>query len=837
MLVPMSVVMIPDMTKEFLSLVKNGTLTEEMALARTWVQAHVSDIPRGVATSIRKPAEVKQLIDDGTPQVLFAGTLKNIALSTPAHRTLDAGRIRQLLGVTTTVELCGQIGAIIVNRDTWTEETAAVLHRCDKDAEIDTLCLLLYWCRDNDAVLAELIKLCTDLVFDCRKWGSGSRLFSKKTRQADTDEDKKKTTGMSSWRLSIFFCEFSNTIKVEGRAPDAKTEAKKVSACLAEDNGSSGQWSEETISRHLSLGSRIESAGIQSLLHAWECRFGREALIDTNTVLRAAVGAAQDDTELMTLLQILFLEQCAGVRTAIKSYTGRGSNNEPRTPANIMKSVLIREAILTHLKSLFGNMSHVIESYSVANYLSVAYGINDDGTKRDDFDENANDDEADEGAEGESNHASSYRCSSPLVTLLKGLVQNNFERTLCIMAKENNRAKAHVDLTTLGAKTIYDAIAKIQALYNLDFPSPIAPVVQELVSHSSPGASSVTVQVHASAVEEIDESTYTQGLKTWNNDVAAFEKRMVSQYLNAHIQFAIHNDNQVESLKRKLGQLPLMNEKKRKFFQLELANTQNVDWEMVKRQRKSMFHPVTTRDADDAITALVEVYSKFRTEDDKKESEDTICIIVPGPQPNVPVNKPMELCYRKLSGITPAHQPPKIGKIEIEQADVMRRFTGVRAAFGGQIIDEKIFTTQKKNTFVRKTMKKLGGAIPGDSYFNRWLVKTIPLASMRKCELEVCNGLFNQNEFVPFLDTADCPHHDACPDEVAMSENQVVPFPHEHEMNLAVEQQHIFEVKIFVDLAPGSGEKAKAYLSMGLHCVLVCMTPNHKADKSDLVVV
>ena len=193
LLVPMSVVMVPDMTKEFLSLVKNGTLTEVMALARTWVQANVSDVPRGVATSIRKPADVKQLIDDGTPHVMFAGTLKNISLSTSAHRTLDAGRIRQLLGVSTVVELCGQIGAIIVNRDTWTEETAAILHRCDKDAEIDTLTLLMYWCRDNEAVLAELNKLCTDLIFDCRKWGSGSRLFSKKTQQADTDEAKKKT--------------------------------------------------------------------------------------------------------------------------------------------------------------------------------------------------------------------------------------------------------------------------------------------------------------------------------------------------------------------------------------------------------------------------------------------------------------------------------------------------------------------------------------------------------------------------------------------------------------------------------------------------------------------
>ncbi len=147
-----------------------------MALARTWVHAHVSDVPRGVATSIRKPAEVKQLIDDGTPHVIFAGTLKNIALSTPAHRTLDAGRIRHLLGVSTVVELCGQIGAIIVNRDTWTDETAAGLHRCDKDAEIDTLCLLMYWCQDNEAVMAELDKLGADLIFDCRSWGKGSKM-------------------------------------------------------------------------------------------------------------------------------------------------------------------------------------------------------------------------------------------------------------------------------------------------------------------------------------------------------------------------------------------------------------------------------------------------------------------------------------------------------------------------------------------------------------------------------------------------------------------------------------------------------------------------------------
>ena len=420
---------------------------------------------------------------------------------------------------------------------------------------------------------------------------------------------------MSSWRLSLFFCEFSNTIKCEGRAPADKTDAKKVSACLAEDNGSSGQWSEETISRYLSIGSRIEPIEIQSLLHAWECRFGRDSLIDNNTVLRAAVGATADNAELKTVLRILFLEQCSGLRTSIKSHTGKLSGNEPRTPAHIMKAVLIRESIFVHLTGLFGKwMSHLITAFSIENYVSAEYGIDADGTKRGDFDAKAEDAED---AEAESNHASSYKCSGPLETLLKGMIQNQFDRTLCIMAKET-KSRAHVDLTTPGAKAIADAIAKIQELYDLDFPSPSVPAVQELVSHSSPGASSVTVQVHTGAAEQCDEATYTHGLKTWNNDVAQFEKKMVSQFLTSHIQFAVHNDKQVDSLTRKLGQLPLMKERKRKLFQLELANLQNVDWPMIKRQRKSMFHPVTGQDAEVVIDELIEVYCLFRTEDEKK---------------------------------------------------------------------------------------------------------------------------------------------------------------------------------------------------------------------------
>ena len=195
MLVPMSGVVMDSaaMTKMFLAIVADGTLPVVLDKARMFVLGHVPVDPLGVTASIRKPAEIKALIDQGTSQVMFSATLANLALATQAHRTPDTGRIKQLLDLPTIAELRGQIGPIIVNRDAWLSETTTGLHRCDKDGEIDALCLLMYWCQDNTAVMVELDKLSADLVFDCRSWGTGSKLCSNKTKQLDMDESNKKT--------------------------------------------------------------------------------------------------------------------------------------------------------------------------------------------------------------------------------------------------------------------------------------------------------------------------------------------------------------------------------------------------------------------------------------------------------------------------------------------------------------------------------------------------------------------------------------------------------------------------------------------------------------------
>ena len=105
MLVPRSdVVMdIAAMTKMFLAIMADGTLSVVLDKACMFVLGRVHVDPLWVTASIRKPDEIKALIDAGTVNVMFSGTLRHLALSTSAHRTADTGRIQQLLHVPTTV--------------------------------------------------------------------------------------------------------------------------------------------------------------------------------------------------------------------------------------------------------------------------------------------------------------------------------------------------------------------------------------------------------------------------------------------------------------------------------------------------------------------------------------------------------------------------------------------------------------------------------------------------------------------------------------------------------------------------------------------------------------
>ena len=64
--------------------------------------------------------------------------------------------------------------------------------------------------------------------------------------------------------------------------------------------------------------------------------------------------------------------------------------------------------------------------------------------------------------------------------------------------------------------------------------------------------------------------------------------------------------------------------------------------------------------------------------------------------------------------------------------------------------------------------------------------------------------------------------------EASLSENDVVPFPHEHHMDLGLELMNVFDAEIAFLLHPGTGQMAKAILMKNLHAVCVCRNKYHR---------
>jgi len=88
-----------------------------------------------------------------------------------------------------------------------------------------------------------------------------------------------------------------------------------------------------------------------------------------------------------------------------------------------------------------------------------------------------------------------------------------------------------------------------------------------------------------------------------------------------------------------------------------------------------------------------------------------------------------------------------------------------------------------------------------------------------------CKGLADRAQLV---EDADVPLLDMTADEVSLSENDVVPFPHEHHMDLGLELMNVFDAEIAFFLYPGTGQMAKAILMKNQHAVCVCRNKYHR---------
>ena len=202
-----------------------------------------------------------------------------------------------------------------------------------------------------------------------------------------------------------------------------------------------------------------------------------------------------------------------------------------------------------------------------------------------------------------------------------------------------------------------------------------------------------------------------------------------------------------------------------------------------------------------------------------------LMVMLPGPPPNTPISKNLDVAHTKMKAVTPKLQLPKIGKVEIERSDILIR-AKQHAPFTGSNENHIIFSMEKRGCMHKATMAHLRG---GDIYFNRWPLPGIPFPQLMKVTQATADNMFTDKECQVVADgESDCENNGATSDELALDKDMAIPYPQEHHMQLGMELIHVFGADVVVLTEVGSGEMMQAVLQKHKFGVGFCSTPTQK---------
>lgn len=285
---------------------------------------------------------------------------------------------------------------------------------------------------------------------------------------------------------------------------------------------------------------------------------------------------------------------------------------------------------------------------------------------------------------------------------------------------------------------------------------------------------------------------------------------------------------------------PLAQEPGRKLFKYDSLVMDPMDWKKLKSQKRMFPHAggkVTMQltgaggsDDADTLQPLKNVYSTFRsTKDGSKSCDDIVVVILPGAGTDNPENTPLTKAFNSLKMLNPRHIGPKIGSIQIEQADILRQMHARGALWRRKLENHLVFTYQcppGAGLSGRKRMKYLPG---GDTYFNNWPVPAMPLANMTKCSEVTHDEIFRGAIAV---DSGDEEDGTMGAEGVSLGD-RVVPFPREHSALLTQEMIHIWGVDLVIDLSPASGQTQLAVILENIRGICVVKNSAHKTFVMD----
>ena len=310
-----------------------------------------------------------------------------------------------------------------------------------------------------------------------------------------------------------------------------------------------------------------------------------------------------------------------------------------------------------------------------------------------------------------------------------------------------------------------------------------------------------------------DEDEYKKRLHAWTEGLNKHESARIEGYIGGRIVSLVDDLQNAAVTVGKFNKIPVLQEKKRNMWSMNDIITKPIDWARVKRARHSLQHPMKSPVDEDQLDTMIEVYSRMKTVADDSFSDDIVAVIACGPEPNQFTNKNAEIVSKKLKAMTPKHQSPKIGNIEVHPTDIISRIQRVKSSFVAKLPDLFVFTKHRKGSISRKQMTHLQG---GDTYFNKWPVQAVPFAQIPRCTVAQHDLLFKRPgedvETSTFIEDEDLPMVEMDANEAALPEDEVLPFYHEPHHKLGQEFLNVFELDTIVDFAPAGGNMMKAVL-------------------------
>ena len=182
-------------------------------------------------------------------------------------------------------------------------------------------------------------------------------------------------------------------------------------------------------------------------------------------------------------------------------------------------------------------------------------------------------------------------------------------------------------------------------------------------------------------------------------------------------------------------------------------------------------------------------------------SDDVLVCIVPGPLADDPENPNLSAVVRNFKKFTPKNQKPRIGRIDVVQQDALRSCRSANSFNASRGEDNLVFTTERKGNIAINACAHL----PGDLWYNRWTVTGIAFAQLAKSTSAEAIEIFAGQNPPPENQTTNT-MHDANADELAMKDDEIIPFPHEHTYILGKELIDVFDAGLMVAFQIGSGE-------------------------------